>query len=100
MTMTQFQRTPAAYVSRQQGLPDARHERHFKAVPAGFEFRPVVEFEPRAHAGLFDRVLLKRAVAVREDHRESRLGSRAATLAPMTRRCMRRSAGGPSVSGP
>jgi len=52
------------YVSRQQGLPDASHERHFKAVPEGFEFRPVVAFNPRSGiAGLFDRFLLKRAIA-------------------------------------
>jgi hypothetical protein len=64
MTLHQFQKdTRVTYVSRQQGLPDASHERHFKAVPEGFEFRPVVVFEPRSGlAGLFDRLLVKRAV--------------------------------------
>jgi Polyketide cyclase / dehydrase and lipid transport len=65
MILNQFQKdTRVTYISRQQGLPDASHERHFKAVPDGFEFRPVVTFEPRSGlAGLFDRLLLKRAVA-------------------------------------
>jgi len=52
-----------AYISRQQGLPDARHERLFKPTPDGCEYRLVVEYEPRAGlAGLFDRWLLKRSV--------------------------------------
>lgn len=52
------------YVSRQEGLPDVRHERYFRAVPGGFEYRLVVAFEPRRGLeGLFDRWLLKRAVA-------------------------------------
>jgi len=65
MTLQQFQTdTRVTYVSRQQGLPDARHERHFKAVPGGFEFCPVVAFEPRRGlAGLFDRLLVRRAIA-------------------------------------
>lgn len=51
------------YRSRQQGLPEARHERHFKAVPEGLEFRVVVAYEPRKGiAGLFDRFLVKRGV--------------------------------------
>jgi Polyketide cyclase / dehydrase and lipid transport len=65
MTLEQYEKDGrVAYVSRQQGLPDAKHERHFRAVPEGFEFRPVVVFEPRSGlAGLFDRLLVKRAVA-------------------------------------
>jgi hypothetical protein len=65
MTLRQFQKdTRVTYVSRQQGLPDASHERHFRGVPEGFEFRPVVAFEHRSGlAGLFDRLLVKRAVA-------------------------------------
>jgi len=52
------------YVSRQKGLPDAKHERYFKAVPEGFAFRLVVVFEPRSGlAGLVDRLFVKRAVA-------------------------------------
>lgn len=65
MTLEKYQKDDrVTYVSRQQGLPDARHERYFKAVPEGFEFRPVVVFEPRSGlAGLFDHLLVKRAVA-------------------------------------
>ena len=39
------------YLSRQQGLPDAHHERHFHAAPGGFEYRLVVTYEQigRAH---------------------------------------------------
>ena len=52
-----------AYISRQTGLPDAHHERHFRAVPQGFEYRLVVSFSPRPGlAGLFDRSLVRRAV--------------------------------------
>ena len=48
------------YVSRQQGLPDARHERHFEAVPDGCTYRLIVEYEPRrGFAGLFDRMLVR-----------------------------------------
>lgn len=65
MTLQQVEKDRrVTYVSRQQGLPNASHERHFKAVPEGFEFRPVVLFEPRSGlAGLFDRLLVKRAIA-------------------------------------
>lgn len=52
------------YVSRQRGLPEARHERHFKAVPGGFEFRLIVAFDSRSGlAGLYDRCAVKPAVA-------------------------------------
>jgi hypothetical protein len=55
--------TRVSYVSRQQGLPDVRHERHFKAVPLGCEYRIVVEYEQRRGvAGLLDRSLVKRSV--------------------------------------
>lgn len=51
------------YVTRQTGLPDARHERHFRGVPDGVEYRIVVEFEPRAGIrGLYDRLLVSRGV--------------------------------------
>jgi hypothetical protein len=65
MTLEQYEQDRrVTYVSRQQGLPDARHERHFTAVPEGFEFRLVVAFVPRSGlAELFDRLLVKRAVA-------------------------------------
>lgn len=64
MQLEQFQKDGfVTYRSRQQGLPDAQHERHFKAVPGGCEYRLVVTFEPRqGWSGLFDRTLLKWAV--------------------------------------
>jgi hypothetical protein len=52
-----------AYHSRQAGLPDAHHERHFRDVTEGFEYRLVVTYTPRPGlAGLFDRSLVRRAV--------------------------------------
>jgi hypothetical protein len=51
------------YLSRQKGLPDALHERHFRAVPGGFAYRLVVTYVPRPGlAGLFDRSLVRGAV--------------------------------------
>lgn len=51
------------YRSSQRGLPDARHERHFASHSEGFEYRVVVEAEPRSGlAGLFDRLVIERAV--------------------------------------
>lgn len=51
------------YVSRQQGLPDIRHERHFRQTDAGCEFRLVVAYVPRnGLKGIFDRLLLKRSI--------------------------------------
>jgi Polyketide cyclase / dehydrase and lipid transport len=51
------------YESRQQGLPDARHERHFEAAGSGFRYRLVVEFEPRPGLrGVVDRILVRRGV--------------------------------------
>ncbi len=55
--------TRVTYISHQQGLPDVRHERHFKAVPTGCTYRLVVEYEPRTGVtGLFDLLLVKRSV--------------------------------------
>jgi Polyketide cyclase / dehydrase and lipid transport len=52
------------YTSVQRGLPDARHERHFAAAGDGFDFRLVVDLEPRGGwRGVLDRVLVRRAVA-------------------------------------
>ena len=52
------------YTSVQQGLPDARHERHFARAGDGFDYRLVVEYEPRRGArGILDKVILRRAVA-------------------------------------
>jgi hypothetical protein len=65
MKLEEFQKDKiVTYRSQQQGLPDARHERHFKAVPEGFEYRIVVAFEPRPGlTGLMDKLLVKRAIA-------------------------------------
>lgn len=64
MEMKEFQKdVRVTYVSRQQGLPDVRHERHFKAVPAGCEYRLIVEYEPRqGFTGLFDSLFVKGSV--------------------------------------
>jgi uncharacterized protein YndB with AHSA1/START domain len=51
------------YESRQRGLPDARHERHFIASHGGFRYRLVVEYEPRSGLrGLYDRVIVRRGI--------------------------------------
>jgi hypothetical protein len=53
-----------SYTSVQQGLPDARHERHFAAAADGFDYRLVVEYEPRGGLkGLYDRTIVRRAIA-------------------------------------
>lgn len=64
MKLDEFQRDAlVTYRSHQQGLPDARHERHFKAVPEGVGYRVVVTYDPRkALIGLFDKLVVKRAV--------------------------------------
>jgi hypothetical protein len=52
------------YTSIQKGLPDARHERHFAAAGDAFDYRLVVEYEPRPGLrGPFDRLIVRRAVA-------------------------------------
>jgi hypothetical protein len=52
------------YTSRQRGLPDALHERHFEAAPGGCRYRLAVTFAPRTGlAGLYDRLVVRRAVA-------------------------------------
>lgn len=51
------------YVSRQRGLPDVRHERHFEAAGDGCRYLLIVEYEPRrGFAGLFDRMLVRSSV--------------------------------------
>jgi hypothetical protein len=64
MTLRSFEQNRlVTYTSRQHGLPDARHERHFESDGDGFRYRLVVEYEPRrGAAGVLDRVLLPRAV--------------------------------------
>lgn len=65
LTLEEFRKDSlVAYSSRQSGLPNARHERHFRAIPEGFEYRLVVTLDPRQGlAGVFDRLLVRRAVA-------------------------------------
>jgi Polyketide cyclase / dehydrase and lipid transport len=67
MTMTLGRLEPyrlVEYASEQPGLPDARHERHFSDDGSGgLAYRLVVEYVPRRGLrGLFDRVLLRRAI--------------------------------------
>jgi hypothetical protein len=53
-----------AYDSVQDGLPDARHERHFQPAHDGFLYRIVVEYDPRPGlAGLFDRTVVRRGIS-------------------------------------
>ena len=65
LTLTGLEpRRLVTYTSVQKGLPDARHERHFAAADGGFDYRIVVEYEPRSGLrGLLDRLVLRRAVA-------------------------------------
>jgi Polyketide cyclase / dehydrase and lipid transport len=52
------------YRSRQDRLPPARHERRFTPTSAGFDYTLLVSYEPRRGlAGVFDRTLVKRAIA-------------------------------------
>jgi hypothetical protein len=64
MTITTFEPNRlVAYRSTQDGLPDATHERVFTPVGDGFDYRLVVEYEPRPGLrGLFDRFALPRAI--------------------------------------
>jgi uncharacterized protein YndB with AHSA1/START domain len=64
MAITEFDPNRlVAYTSTQTGLPDARHERHFEPDGDGFQYRLVVEYEPRGGlAGILDRVLLPRGI--------------------------------------
>ena len=51
------------YESRQDGLPDARHERRFDGADGRFRYRLAVEYEPRPGLrGVYDRLLVRRGV--------------------------------------
>ena len=51
------------YVSTQEGLPDARHERRFEPTASGFRYGLLVEYAPRAGLrGVYDRVLVRRGI--------------------------------------
>ncbi|HVD24738.1 MAG TPA: SRPBCC family protein, partial [Gaiellaceae bacterium] len=64
MTLRRFEPNRLVeYESRQRGLPDARHERHFATADGGFRYRLVVEYEPRSGLrGLYDRMLVRRGI--------------------------------------
>ena len=64
MELETFQKDAyVTYVTRQRGLPDVHHERHFEAARAGCVYRLIVEYEPRTGwAGLFDRTFVRRSV--------------------------------------
>ena len=64
MTITAFEpNRRVTYTSKQPGLPDASHERHFEPDGEGFVYRVVVGYEPRGRiAALFDRLLLERGI--------------------------------------
>jgi hypothetical protein len=64
MTLTGFEPNRlVTYTSRQPGLPDARHERHFEPNEDGFVYRLVVEYEPRSGiTGIYDRLVLGRGI--------------------------------------
>jgi hypothetical protein len=64
MTLRRFEPNRLVeYESRQRGLPDARHERHFGTADGGFRYRLVVEYEPRSGLrGLYDRMLVRRGI--------------------------------------
>src|SRR5438105_11443870 len=52
-----------SYTSRQEGLPDAHHERTFSADSGGFTFHLSVTYEPRPGLqGIADRIVLRSAV--------------------------------------
>ena len=64
MTLDRFERPSfVGYRTVQAGLPDARHERIFSPARDGFDYRIVVEYEPRAGLrGVVDRWFLQRAL--------------------------------------
>jgi uncharacterized protein YndB with AHSA1/START domain len=51
------------YTTVQAGLPDARHERRFRAVDGGLAYAIVVEYEPRRGLrGALDRTVVRRGI--------------------------------------
>lgn len=64
MTLRRFEGNRLVeYDSRQPGLPDARHERHFSPAGDAFDYRLVVEYEPRGGIqGVYDRLVVRRGV--------------------------------------
>lgn len=76
MRLEKFQKDAlVTYLSRQRGLPDAWHERHFNPTPDGFEYGLVVAYQPRnGLTGIFDRTVFKRAVTTALDKTIENLG--------------------------
>jgi hypothetical protein len=70
MALTDVQpNTLVRYRSRQRGLPDALHDRYWRATPDGCEYQVIVHYEPRhGLLGIFDRLVVQRSVrnAVRQ----------------------------------
>ncbi len=64
MTLRRFEENRLVeYDSRQPGLPDARHERHFSPAGDAFDYRLVVEYLPRGGLrGVYDRVVVRRGI--------------------------------------
>jgi uncharacterized protein YndB with AHSA1/START domain len=51
------------YISKQRGLPAARHWRHFEQTDDELGYRIAVEYQPRpGWRSLFDKLMLRRAV--------------------------------------
>jgi uncharacterized protein YndB with AHSA1/START domain len=51
------------YISKQRGLPAARHWRHFEQTDDELAYRIAVEYQPRpGWRSLFDKLMLRRAV--------------------------------------
>jgi uncharacterized protein YndB with AHSA1/START domain len=70
MVLTDVQpNTLVRYRSSQRGLPDALHERYWRAMSDGCEYQIIVSYEPRRGLiGIFDRLIVQRSVrkAVRQ----------------------------------
>jgi hypothetical protein len=64
MELREFERDRrVVYVSRQQVLPEARHERYFTPAAGGCQYRVVVECERRRGIkGLIDRWIVKPSI--------------------------------------
>src|SRR5689334_12359560 len=51
------------YKTRQRLAPVMLHERYYKDVPGGFEYRVIITYEPRKGIfGLLDRTVVKRSL--------------------------------------
>jgi hypothetical protein len=74
------------YTSEQRGLPPARHQRHFADAGGDLSYRIVVEYEPRSGwRSVYDRVLVRRAIARAMDETIANLARRFAERPPVFR---------------